>query len=87
MPFSSSTVCRFPGFRFSTASEQQRERALVAARWPQGWQCSHCACKRRFCYRFSRRFDLAAMLPTLLRALVTAAPLPLKVLRVSEVGR
>ena len=38
-----------------------------------------------FCYRFNRRFDLPAMLPRLLRALVTTRPLPLKMLRVSEV--
>jgi len=38
-----------------------------------------------FCYRFNRRFDLAAMVPRLLRALVSTRPLPLKVLRVSEV--
>ena len=38
-----------------------------------------------FCYRFNRRFDLPAMLPRLLRALVSTRPLPLKVLRVSEV--
>lgn len=40
-----------------------------------------------FCYRFNRRFDLAAMLPALLRALATTGPLPLKVLRISEVRR
>ena len=40
-----------------------------------------------FCYRFKRRFDLAAMLPRLLRALVTTRPLPLKELRLSEVNR
>lgn len=40
-----------------------------------------------FCYRFNRRFDLQAMLPRLLKALATTGPLPLKVLRVSEVRR
>jgi transposase-like protein len=40
-----------------------------------------------FGYRFNRRFDLPAMLPRLLRAMVTTRPLPLRVLRVSEVGR
>lgn len=40
-----------------------------------------------FCYRFNRRFHLPLMLPRLLGALATTAPLPLKVLRVSEVGR
>lgn len=39
-----------------------------------------------FCYRFNRRFELAAMLPRLLRAVATTTPLPLKVLRFSEVG-
>jgi len=39
-----------------------------------------------FSYRFNRRFDLPAMLPRLLPALVTTRPLPLRVLRVSEVG-
>ena len=37
-----------------------------------------------FAYRFNRRFDLAAMLPRLLRAAVTTRPLPLTVLRYSE---
>lgn len=37
-----------------------------------------------FCWRFNRRFDLPAMLPGLLKALVTTGPLPLKLLRVSE---
>lgn len=40
-----------------------------------------------FCYRFNRCFDLAAMLPMLLKALATTGPLPLKVLRLSEIGR
>lgn len=40
-----------------------------------------------FCYRFNRRFDLAAMLPRLLKALATTSPLLLTVLRVSEVSR
>lgn len=37
-----------------------------------------------FSYRFNRRFDLAAMLPRLLRAAVVTKPLPLAVLRWSE---
>lgn len=37
-----------------------------------------------FTYRFNRRFDLAAMVPRLLRAAVTTSPLPLNILRVSE---
>lgn len=39
-----------------------------------------------FAYRFNRRFDLAAMLPRLLRAAVTTRPLPLSRLRWSEAG-
>ena len=39
-----------------------------------------------FAYRFNRRFDLAAMVPRLLRAAVTTKPLPLSVLRLSEAG-
>ena len=39
-----------------------------------------------FCYRFNRRFDLPAMLPRLLRALASTGPLPLKMLRLSEVS-
>ncbi len=39
-----------------------------------------------FAYRFNRRFDLAAMLPRLLRAAVTTKPLPLAILRWSEAG-
>ena len=38
-----------------------------------------------FAYRFNRRFGLAAMLPRLLRAAATTKPLPLRVLRLSEV--
>ena len=37
-----------------------------------------------FSYRFNRRFDLAAMVPRLLRAAVTTNPLPLSILRISE---
>ncbi len=39
-----------------------------------------------FCWRFNRRFDMPAMLPRLLKALVTTGPLPLTLLRVSEVS-
>ena len=39
-----------------------------------------------FAYRFNRRFDLAAMLPRLLRAAATTKPLPLRSLRLSEAG-
>jgi transposase-like protein len=39
-----------------------------------------------FAYRFNRRFDLAAMVPRLLRAAVTTKPHPLTVLRLSEAG-
>ena len=39
-----------------------------------------------FAYRFNRRFDLAAMVPRLLRAAVTTKPHPLKTLRLSEAG-
>ena len=35
-----------------------------------------------FCHRFNGRFDLPAMLPGLLRAMVSTKPLPLKVLRI-----
>jgi ISXO2-like transposase domain/Transposase zinc-ribbon domain len=38
-----------------------------------------------FAYRFNRRFDLAAMLPRLLRAAATTKPHPLRILRLSEV--
>jgi transposase-like protein len=37
-----------------------------------------------FAYRFNRRFDLAAMVPRLLRAAVTTKPQPLRLLRMSE---
>ena len=37
-----------------------------------------------FAYRFNRRFDMAVMLPRLLRAAVTTAPQPLKTIRWSE---
>ncbi|WP_394791432.1 IS1595 family transposase, partial [Rhodoferax sp.] len=39
-----------------------------------------------FAYRYNRRFDLAAMLPRLLRAAATTKPLPLCRLRLSEAG-
>jgi len=49
----------------------------------------HAKCARRylaeFAYRFNRRFDLAGMLPRLLRALVSTGPLPVRMLRCSEV--
>lgn len=39
-----------------------------------------------FQYRFNRRFDLASMLPRLLYAAAVTKPLPLRILRLSEVG-
>ena len=39
-----------------------------------------------FAYRVNRRFDLAAMLPRLLRAAAQTRPLPHRVLRLSEAG-
>ena len=38
-------------FHARYATEQQCEQALVAARWPQGFKCAHCACKRFFLTR------------------------------------
>ncbi len=35
-----------PQFQALYGSEQQCERALVAARWAHGWRCAHCGCKR-----------------------------------------
>ena len=40
-----------PQFHALYGTEQQCERALVAARWPHGWQCAHCGCKRSFMTR------------------------------------
>lgn len=37
-----------PQFQARYGSEAQCEAALVAARWPQGWRCAHCGCKRYF---------------------------------------
>ena len=37
-----------PQFQALYGSEAQCERALVAARWPHGWRCTHCGCKRFF---------------------------------------
>jgi hypothetical protein len=39
-----------------------------------------------FSYRFNRHFDLAAMVPRLLRAVATTNPIPLNILRISEAG-
>lgn len=39
-----------------------------------------------FAYRFNRRFDMPAMIPRLLHAVAITQPLPLRVLRLSEVG-
>jgi ISXO2-like transposase domain/Transposase zinc-ribbon domain len=39
-----------------------------------------------FAYRFNRRYNLAAMVPRLLRAAVTTKPHPLHILRLSEAG-
>lgn len=38
-----------------------------------------------FCYRFDRRFDLAAMLPRLGRAAARTAPMPYRLLKLAEV--
>ena len=35
-------------FHSRYGSEAQCEAAVVAARWPQGWRCAHCDCKRFF---------------------------------------
>ncbi len=39
-----------------------------------------------FAYRFNRRYNLAAMVPRLLRAAVTTKPHPMQILRLSEAG-
>ncbi len=38
-------------FQVRYGSEPQCEQALVAARWPQGFKCAHCGCKRSFTTR------------------------------------
>lgn len=38
-------------FQARYGTEPQCESALVAARWPHGWQCAHCGCKRFFLTR------------------------------------
>ncbi|WP_029527772.1 IS1595 family transposase [Polaromonas glacialis] len=40
-----------PQFQALYGSEAQCERALIAARWPHGWRCTHCGCKRFFLTR------------------------------------
>ena len=40
-----------PRFQALYGTEQQCESALVAARWPRGWSCAHCGCKRFFLTR------------------------------------
>ena len=40
-----------PQFHAVYGTEQQCECALVATRWPHGWQCAHCSCKRFFLTR------------------------------------
>jgi transposase-like protein len=35
-----------PRFQSLYGSQAQCEQALVAARWPHGWHCAHCGCKR-----------------------------------------
>lgn len=40
-----------PRFVHLYGTESQCEKALVAARWPHGWQCTHCGCKRFFLTR------------------------------------
>ncbi|HNO75866.1 MAG TPA: hypothetical protein PKG49_09715 [Nitrosomonas mobilis] len=47
--------------------------------------CTECYLAE-FSYRFNRRFDLAAMVPRLLRAAATTETLPLGILRISETG-
>ena len=33
-------------FQALYGSEVQCEQAVVATRWPHGWRCAHCGCKR-----------------------------------------
>ena len=35
-----------PRFQALYGSPAQCEQALIAARWPHGWRCAHCGCKR-----------------------------------------
>ena len=35
-----------PRFQALYGSEQQCERAVIAARWAHGWRCAHCGCRR-----------------------------------------
>lgn len=35
-----------PQFQALYGTELQCEHALVAVRWPKGWRCAHCGCKR-----------------------------------------
>lgn len=71
-------------FQARYATGRQCGQALVAQRWPQAFKCAHCGCKR---WLTIRRFDLPAMLPRLLRIVATAAPMPLKVVCLSEACR
>ena len=48
-------------------------------------KCAH-PCLAEFSYRFNHRFDLATMVPRLLRAAVPTKPLPLSVLWLTEAG-
>jgi hypothetical protein len=41
--------------------------------------------RAEFCYRFNRRFDLAAMLPRLGRAAACTPPMPYQLLKLAEV--
>ncbi len=34
------------GFLNQYGTEKQCEEAVVAMRWPQGYECTRCACKR-----------------------------------------
>lgn len=41
-------------FQKRYCTDEQCERAVFAARWPQGWHCARCGCTRSFMTRNGR---------------------------------
>ncbi|SCZ86123.1 hypothetical protein NSMM_490012 [Nitrosomonas mobilis] len=79
-------LCSVPSFagsiRFLAISRLPSAEPTMHSITPS---CTECYLAE-FSYRFNRRFDLAAMVPRLLRAAATTETLPLGILRISETG-
>ncbi|NMM26302.1 MAG: transposase [Glaciimonas sp.] len=78
------------GFLKKYGIEAQCEEALAVARWPQGYQCPRCACKRVAMTHNGRRLweclDCGYQCSAIAGTVMETTKLPLRILRLSEVG-